>query len=83
MNRDNDYYYLHGVDDDDVEGAARNLLPRPLDVDEVVSDLRGVVDALDDSLRLLAPLHLNTERTCTARNDGVSRSRTAFKIFVR
>ena len=53
---------LGRVGDVDVEGTAGHVLPRPLDVDDVVAGLRRVVATVDGAILLALTLHLDAKR---------------------
>ena len=53
--------YLH------VEGAARHVFSRPLDMQDVVTDLCGVIATQNGAIALTLSLHLHTEGTCGQR----------------
>jgi len=56
-----------GVDDVDGERAAGDMVARPLDVQDVLADLGGVVAADDRPVARLVFRHLYMERSCTAQ----------------
>ena len=58
---------LGRVGDVDKEGTAWYVLPRPLDVDDVVTGFHRVVATVDSSVSLGLSLHLHTEPSYTNR----------------